>query len=599
MKKTFIAVAAMAMVAAVSCQKDNMEPQPAGKTVSIKASVEQQMSTRTALSGDSVVWSENDALAVFGTENPSAISTFTYSGTAGDVEGNFTGTEVAGTMVAVYPQSIVAEGTGLVSSDGKYSVPVTIPAEQTYVEGSFSNNANVAVAVGTESLAFKNVMSVLKLQFYGTTARTITKVQLAAAEPLCGEATLSVATDGTDPQLVFDEVKSSKVLTLNVPEVAFGTDETAPTVFYFVVPANALTNGFTVSVENTASNDTFYALAKTTADNTTIRSIITEMGAKAVTFNISKSKLANTLIVEPSSEVNIFPLQPVTGNLLCHHKSISGYGYSKADAKGTYSNYPSGYAKYTATDTKGYYICVMKDYNDDIQWSWTVWTTETPGDFYLTNGFVIMDRNLGAMAGERADDVTATDLRGLYYQWGRKDPLFNYKSNAIACSAESGTLEYVTRNPFAYIIPSEGSEYPSDWLWKGNGKLWGKTKTEYDPCPAGYRVPDGNTDTLSFWVGCDFIGNAGTYDTNYKGYDFNVLEDDTSIFLVGGYVSYDTATATPTLYANGYYWCSNTVTYTNNNNHYGRVYSFSGSKAPAKGGLAKYCGAQIRCQKIK
>ena len=92
MKKTFIAVAAMAMVAAVSCQKDNMEPQPAGRTVSIKATAEQQLSTRTALSGDTVVWSEGDALAVYGVDNPGTCVAFSYNGTPGVAEGEFWGT---------------------------------------------------------------------------------------------------------------------------------------------------------------------------------------------------------------------------------------------------------------------------------------------------------------------------------------------------------------------------------------------------------------------------------------------------------------------------------------------------------------------------
>ncbi|MCQ2138554.1 MAG: hypothetical protein MJY60_07610 [Bacteroidales bacterium] len=597
MNKTFIAVATMTMVAAVSCQKDNMEPQPAGKTVSIKASVEQQVSTRTALSGDTVVWSEGDALAVYGVDNPGTCVAFSYNGTPGVVEGEFWGTEVTGTKVAVYPQSIVAEGTGLVSADGRYSVPVTIPAEQTYVEGSFSNNANVAIAVGTDSFAFKNVMSVLKLQFYGTTARNITKVQLAAAEPLCGEATLSVAADGTDPQLVFDEAKSSKMLTLNVPNVAFSTDEAAPTVYYFVVPANSLTSGFTVSVENTASNDTFYALAKTKTDNTTARSNISEMPVKSISFTARKSGLANTLICVPGgSVVDIYPLQPVTGKLLGHADSFSALAnyFSEGEDKGSCANYTNGSAKYTSAD-KGCRIYALRDFDSKILWTFNVWVTETPGDLTLADGSVIMDRNLCAKAGERSDEMTNNQqLRGLLYQWGRKDPLFNQSTNKVECSAETGTLEYVTANPLSFIYPVDGQPCAGDWMWERNNNLWGTTKTEYDPCPAGYKVPDGSA-TTAFWTATDMLNHAGAYDNTFKGYDFNVLDDETSFFLTGYYCSMNGDT--PTTYTNGYYWCCNSVKMTNGA-YYGRVFKFGNSSITGKSTLVRYSGAQIRCQKI-
>ncbi len=587
----------MAMVAAVSCQKDNMEPQPAGRTVSIKATTEQQVSTRTALSGDTVVWSEGDALAVYGVDNPGTCVAFSYNGTPGATEGEFWGTEVTGTKVAVYPQSIVAEGTGLVSADGRYSVPVTIPAEQTYVEGSFSNNANAAIAVGTDSFAFKNVMSVLKLQFYGTTARNITKVQLAAAEPLCGEATLSVAADGTDPQLVFDGAKSGKVLTLNASNVTFSTDEAAPTTFYFVVPASTLTSGFTVSVENTASNDTFYAVTKTKTDNTTARSNITEMPVKTISFSASKSGLANTLICVPGESVSIYPIQPVTGNLLGHADGIVGLGYNftVSENKGSFTNYVGGYAKYTSVaDNKGYYICGLKDFDGKVLWSWNMWVTEVPGDLTLVDGSVIMDRNLCAKAGERAEDNTYKELRGCLYQWGRKDPLFNYSTNFVESSPETGTLEYATENPLKFIIASANQSNAGDWLWERNNSLWGTTKTEYDPCPAGYKVPDGSS-TSAFWLATDMVNKASAYDSSYYGYDFNVLDDDTAFFLGGYYCGLKDGV--PTGYTNGYYWCCNSVLMTSGANN-GRIFAFGSSKITGKSTLARQYGAQIRCQKI-
>ena len=55
-----------------------------------------------------------------------------------------------------------------------------------------------------------------------------------------------------------------------------------------------------------------------------------------------------------------------------------------------------------------------------ILWSWHIWVTD---DEITTktdkNGLVWMDRNLGALSAKPSD---AVNTRGLFYQWGRKDP---------------------------------------------------------------------------------------------------------------------------------------------------------------------------------
>jgi len=60
----------------------------------------------------------------------------------------------------------------------------------------------------------------------------------------------------------------------------------------------------------------------------------------------------------------------------------------------------------------------------EVIWSWHIWLTEADLDAAVQtydNGFVLMDRNLGALAGAPASGPDI-DSFGLYYQWGRKDP---------------------------------------------------------------------------------------------------------------------------------------------------------------------------------
>jgi uncharacterized protein (TIGR02145 family) len=116
-----------------------------------------------------------------------------------------------------------------------------------------------------------------------------------------------------------------------------------------------------------------------------------------------------------------------------------------------------------------------------------------------------MDRNLGAT--EAANSLAG---RGLFYQWGRKDPFpggkagtagyaalgsfFGTYKNLTNTSADeagisAGLLESV-REPatfFTILWFTDG-----DWLPKNENVLWNTTtgeKTVFDPCPVGWRVP--------------------------------------------------------------------------------------------------------------
>lgn len=140
-----------------------------------------------------------------------------------------------------------------------------------------------------------------------------------------------------------------------------------------------------------------------------------------------------------------------------------------------------------------------------------------------------MDRNLGALT----TDCTRPESRGLYYQWGRKDPMIYpslFRSNQwnepiradavyatgfeyaeshprdVASPYDIMTVEWATAHPTTYMDGAFFEDWEewtsvSDWLHARNSNLWGnrttgKTivmatdKSIYDPCPPGWRVPD-------------------------------------------------------------------------------------------------------------
>lgn len=161
----------------------------------------------------------------------------------------------------------------------------------------------------------------------------------------------------------------------------------------------------------------------------------------------------------------------------------------------------------------------------EIRWSWHLWITDydpnDPETQKSKNGRTFMDRNLGAMNAEYG----STDALGLQYQWGRKDPIpcpakwedINMRplwngmgvkvgfSNKGTSSAISENLVTAVRQPMTII---KGLSVPYDWYAteKNQGEeRWcaaDGSKTEFDPCPRGWRVPVSGFGNASPWYDC-------------------------------------------------------------------------------------------------
>lgn len=165
----------------------------------------------------------------------------------------------------------------------------------------------------------------------------------------------------------------------------------------------------------------------------------------------------------------------------------------------------------------------------EIRWSWHLWITDydpnDPETQKSKNGRTFMDRNLGAMNSVPGD----ADAMGLQYQWGRKDPIpcpakwedINMRplwngmgvkvgfSNKGTSSAISENLVTAVRQPMTII---KGLSVPYDWYAteKNQGEeRWCATdgsKTEFDPCPRGWRVPVSGFGNASPWYNCLTVG---------------------------------------------------------------------------------------------
>lgn len=178
------------------------------------------------------------------------------------------------------------------------------------------------------------------------------------------------------------------------------------------------------------------------------------------------------------------------------------------------------YIKTSDSYKKGNALVAVKDINGTILWSWHLWLTDySPDNQYNTyiSGAKMMDRDLGALSSTPSDGFLTN---GLYYQWGRKDPFINIcditiegdrvgwikaatskdVETVVETSEITGNVEYATSHPTTIIDFNGASD--GDWLYlEKNNSLWDKNKTKYDPCPIGWKIPNGTTNECSEWSG--------------------------------------------------------------------------------------------------
>ena len=201
-----------------------------------------------------------------------------------------------------------------------------------------------------------------------------------------------------------------------------------------------------------------------------------------------------------------------------------------------------GYVRFKLPNSaaRGNAVIAVYDKEGTILWSWHIWITDRPYEQPVMIGehtITFLDRNLGATAATCSSASDALATYGLYYQWGRKDPSmgppsYNYspinlntapyydfssdeKTAAEVVQFAEPTLQNGVENPMYLMLPTaQPLSYIFNWTYLRYDFLWGydqatgmTTKTIYDPCPFGYRVPSSELGAI-FSMGS---GSDGTY----------------------------------------------------------------------------------------
>ena len=172
----------------------------------------------------------------------------------------------------------------------------------------------------------------------------------------------------------------------------------------------------------------------------------------------------------------------------------------------------------------------------------------------------MMDRNLGATSATPGD----VGALGLLYQWGRKDPFLGSSRiggstlakstitwpSAVSSDSSNGTIAYATANPTTFI---KSYTNIADWHYASrDNTLWTTSdmaKSIYDPCPAGWRVPDGGRNGI--WSKAGF--GTTTYDSTNKGMSFSISSPSTTWYPASGYCYFNSGGPFE-VGRQGYYW---------------------------------------------
>ena len=272
----------------------------------------------------------------------------------------------------------------------------------------------------------------------------------------------------------------------------------------------------------------------------TANSYIAPLGGRYYKFNATIMGNGKTTPASSVSGQNAPAIVPVTlapSNAIVVWETGSK-GSVIEDGSVTLTN---GYVTFKTANnsTNGNALIAVTD-GTNILWSWHIWKVNydpaSSYDTYSTStprSVKMMKYNLGAIeiANWNGTAANAGDL-GLFYQWGRKDPfvgasgwsttlqslayasgyernvVLNTNATVAGYSGANATIQYTILNPTHFISTVTTGLY-GEWLNSPayadkRDNLWGNpkqstdpntpnpllgSKSIYDPCPPGWRVP--------------------------------------------------------------------------------------------------------------
>lgn len=308
MKKSLV-LALAGVLCLVSCAVKETESPYAGFVYDVfQAAIEQaedRPESGTKVYADDnfrVLWNAGDRISIFNFTTFN--SEYLFDGADGDNAGSFSkvddGSFVTGNQISaiysVYPYSSETK----ISNDEVLTL--TLPAVQTWAEGTFGPGSNTMVSAGTDNnLLFRNAGGLLVFKLYGAGA-SVKSLRLRGnnGELLSGPAEVSMPVGEVPSLSVIPQSGNGEVSLVADGAVSLGADADNYIEFWFVLPPVNFSKGFTLTV--TGSDGSTFEKA-TTNEISILRNHISRMAP--IEVNLSTTGQPDNEIWYTSADGNI------------------------------------------------------------------------------------------------------------------------------------------------------------------------------------------------------------------------------------------------------------------------------------------------------
>lgn len=519
MKKRVI-VCLLASAALFSCQKNEVSI-PIQEDVEVYALMEGMAKTKTILDkNNNVLWSSGDQLTIFN-KNTLGLKYQVIEDYVGKNYGGFSrvlsednDNVYAGMaldhLIAYYPY---ADGISCSKADSNEPVKsyeltgISLPPEQLYVSGSFSNGAFPMVAVSEDNnIVFKNVCGGIKLQLKGLQKVTSIRIEGKNSEKLSGPATVTVYSDDIMPAIMMSSGASTSV-TLNCGE-GVQLNESTATEFIISLPPVLFSNGFTVTITDSA--DQKYVV-ETNKTNTVLRSTLLVMPVVRLNESGSKPEEDDDLKIPVSTVIlnytsmnlyegdkalltaKILPIDATNPRVIW---SSDAPAIASVDQDGEITAISKGSAVITATADGVSETCSVNVSSSLVAMSDYV-------DEYGINHGKGIAIGMAVWAPVNCGYHKTDYPYGKLYQWGRKYGQGYDETDATYPTLEDGTIKeggvslaggQSEANKEVFFLGFIDNGW--DWVYPADDKLWNSgtesspaKNVNNDPCPDGWRVP--------------------------------------------------------------------------------------------------------------
>ena len=328
-----------------------------------------------------------------------------------------------------------------------HAVRVSIPAKQRVNTSLFTLNPAVGKSTKNEieMTYLAGVMDVVVEGPYMIRNAVLTGVN---NRRLAGSGVVDMST--ATPRFALSS-DASKSVTLDCGTSGLNIEGGA--TLRFVLPAEAYTEGFTLTLESTNGESFTQEMGAVTIERNAVatypETVVWE-GGQNDSNNLSKFGFSNCYMIhtagEYSFQTRLVDNTPVNNIAKVDWLWVSSVEGQSGNALISNIQYENGKVTFTASEYEGNALLAAFDEAGQIVWSWHIWMTDRPEvhDYQnngipqsggATDGYYCMDRNLGATSASSEDGY---ETFGLYYQWGRKDPFIGDTAEERSRDTQAG-----------------------------------------------------------------------------------------------------------------------------------------------------------------